>query len=301
MHSSVLRYFLEVARSGSIRKAAQRLFVASSAVNRQILQLEAELGCELFDRLPNGTRLNAAGRLVQQHVQNTLNDFELLRTELDALKGERTGHIQLVAMDSLFNRVLPEALAEFGRDYPAVTHTLLAQSPSEVPALLAEGEADIGIAFIHQAPPGTEVCHAAALPIGVVMTPDHPLARQHELSYDDLRGQPFMLSHARWPIYSTLAPAYAEFWDSLQPVLVSNVSPLIKQAVLAGRGLGFFTRLGFLDEIAQGRVAWRPLADPAVRRLKVAILVRKQHKLSLVHRAFIDELIRQLRRLESHG
>lgn len=299
MHASVLRYFLEVAHSGSIRKAAQRLFVASSAVNRQILMLEAELGCELFDRLPNGTRLNAAGRLVQQHVQNTLNDFELLRTELDALKGERTGHIALVAMDSLFNRVLPETLAEFGRDYPAVTHTCLALSPTDVPVALAEGQADIGIAFIQQPPAGTAVCYAAPFPIGVVMTPDHPLARQHELGYDDLRGQPFMLSHQRWPIYATLAPAYAEFVDALQPVLVSNVSPLIKQAVLAGRGLGFFTRLGFLDEIQEGRVAWRPLADPAMRRLKVAVLVRKQQKLSLVQKAFVDELVRQLRQIET--
>src|SRR5437867_2688894 len=63
MHASVLKYFLEVARSGSIRKAAQRLFVASSAVNRQILQLEEELGAELFDRLPTGMRLKCGRRM----------------------------------------------------------------------------------------------------------------------------------------------------------------------------------------------------------------------------------------------
>ena len=101
MHAVVLKYFLEVARHGSIRKAAQNLFVASSAVNRQILRLEEELGTELFDRVPSGMRLNAAGERLQQHVRGTLHDFHLMRTELDALKGERKGHVSVAAMDSL--------------------------------------------------------------------------------------------------------------------------------------------------------------------------------------------------------
>ena len=63
MHASVLKYFVEVAQ---LRLGAQgrreRLYVAASAVNRQIHKLEDELGVELFDRLPNGLRLNAGGR-----------------------------------------------------------------------------------------------------------------------------------------------------------------------------------------------------------------------------------------------
>ena len=58
MHASVLKYFVEVARCGSVRKASETLHVAASAVNRQILKLEEELGVALFDRLPNGMRLN---------------------------------------------------------------------------------------------------------------------------------------------------------------------------------------------------------------------------------------------------
>ena len=299
MHASVLRYFIEVARSGSIRKAAQRLFVASSAVNRQILLLEKELGCELFDRLPSGMRLNAAGRLVLQHAQSTLDQFSGMRAELDELRGELTGHIQLVAMDSLFNRVLPDVLGEFAQDYPAVRTTLLAQSPTEIPSAVAEGRADLGVAFVHRDPPGLEVCFSAALPIGVVMAAGHPLASRHELGYAECRGQPFLLSHMRWPIYGTLAPAFAEFWDSLEPVMVSNVSPVIKEAVIAGRGLAFFTRLGFLDEIVQGRVVWRPLADPDIQRMRVAILQRKHHRPTLVQKAFVDALVRRLRQAEA--
>jgi len=301
MHASVLRYFLEVARSGSIRKAAQRLFVASSAVNRKILQLEEELGAELFDRLPTGMRLNAAGECVLRHVRTTLHDFELLRFELDAQKGERSGHITIVAMDSLFVDVLPGAIDEFTVEFPAVTFTLLAMSPSEVPAKVAGGEADIGICFVTRAPAGTEIVASAAFPIGVVMATSHPLAGRAEIRYEDCRGYPFLLSHGRWPIYDALAPAYAEFWDSIKPRISSNASPLLKRSVVAGRGIAFFSRLGFMKEIASGEAVWRPLADPAINKLRAGIIVGRGRALPFVERTFLDRLVRRLKELEAPG
>ena len=299
MHASVLRYFLEVARCGSIRKAAQRLFVASSAVNRKILQLEQELGTELFDRLPTGMRLNAAGESVLRHVRTTLHDFELLRSELDAQKGERTGHIAVVAMDSLFVDVLPATVEAFMEEYPAVTFTLLAMSPTEVPAKVAGGDADIGICFVTRAPQGTEIVASAAFPIGVVMAPSHPLASRAQIRYEDCRGYPFLLSHGRWPIYDTLAPAFAEFWDSIEPRLSSNASPLLKRSVIAGRGIAFFSRLGFMREIATGEAVWRPLDDPAINQLRAGIIVGRGRRPSLVERTFLDRLVRQLKDIEA--
>ena len=299
MHATVLRYFLEVARSGSIRKAAQRLFVASSAVNRQILQLEAELGTELFDRLPTGIRLTAAGEVVLRHVRTTLHDFELLRSELDAQKGERSGHVSIVAMDSLFVDLLPNAVEEFAVEFPAVTFTLIAMSPSEVPAKVAAGEADIGICFVTRAPPGTEIVASAAFPIGVVMATSHPLSGYAQIRYEDCRGYPFVLSHGRWPIYDKLAPAFAEFWDSIEPRVSSNVSPLLKRSVVAGRGIAFFSRLGFTQEIAAGEAVWRPLDDPAINKLRAGIIVGRGRTLPFVERTFLDRLVRKLQELES--
>ena len=301
MHATVLKYFLEVARSGSIRKAAQRLFVASSAVNRQILRLEEELGTELFDRLPTGMRLNAAGECVLRHVRTTLHDFELLRSELDEQKGERTGHVSIVAMDSLFVDLLPNAVDEFALEFPAVTFTLLAMSPSDVPPKVATGEADIGICFVTRAPAGTEIVASAAFPIGVVMATSHPLAGRAQIRYEDCRGYPFLLVHGRWPIYDTLAPAFADFWDSIEPRISSNASSLLKRSVVAGRGIAFFSRLGFMKEIADGEAVWRPLDDPAINKLRAGIVVGRGRALPFVVRAFLDRLVRKLKDLETPG
>src|SRR5215212_4286783 len=166
MHAVVLKYFLEVARCGSIRKAAQSLFVASSAVNRQILRLESELGTELFDRMPTGMRLNAAGERLQQHVRGTLHDFHLMRTELDALKGERKGHVSVAAMDSLLIDFLPAAVEDFSETYPAVRYTVSSYMPSEVPDHVVNGDCDIGICYLGKLPAGLDVVVKAPFPPG---------------------------------------------------------------------------------------------------------------------------------------
>src|SRR4051812_19981729 len=70
----ILTYMDAVARHGSIRKAAEALHIASSALNRRILDLEDELGTLLFERLPRGVRLSAAGELFIGYVRRSLTD-----------------------------------------------------------------------------------------------------------------------------------------------------------------------------------------------------------------------------------
>jgi len=70
-------YFEAVAQHGSMRKAAGTLNVASSALNRQILDLEANLGVHLFERLPRGVRLTSAGEMLLGHVRRMARDFEM--------------------------------------------------------------------------------------------------------------------------------------------------------------------------------------------------------------------------------
>lgn len=79
LHSRRLLYINEIARCGSIRKATARLNVASSAVNRQVLALEEEIGAPLFERLPRGLRLTAAGELCIEHIRDVLKNYERLR------------------------------------------------------------------------------------------------------------------------------------------------------------------------------------------------------------------------------
>ena len=91
IHAPAIYYFDMVRRCHSIREAARRLNVASSAVNRQILKLEDEMGAALFERLPGGLRVTAAGEILTRHVTLLLQDVERVRGELDGLHGVQTG------------------------------------------------------------------------------------------------------------------------------------------------------------------------------------------------------------------
>jgi DNA-binding transcriptional LysR family regulator len=155
MHTAALRYVAEVARRGSVRKAAAALNVAASAIDRQLLKVEASLGVALFDRLPGGMRPTPAGTILLRHVADTLLDFERVRAELDDLRGVKTGHVSIAAVDSLLVEFLPRSLDRFRADFPAVSFAVDAVEPAEIAGRVAAGEIDLGFTFVGPPPTGT--------------------------------------------------------------------------------------------------------------------------------------------------
>ena len=85
-HLRFLRYVDEVARAGSIRKAAEQLHVTASAVNRRVMDLEEELGAPLFERRPRGVRLTAAGELFVRYIREQTGDVERMRSQIEDLR-----------------------------------------------------------------------------------------------------------------------------------------------------------------------------------------------------------------------
>lgn len=83
IHARSLHYFDMIRRCGSIREASRRLYVASSAVSRQLAMLEDEVGAPLFERLPGRLKLTAAGEVFASHVISVLQDEQRLIRELD--------------------------------------------------------------------------------------------------------------------------------------------------------------------------------------------------------------------------
>ena len=112
IHSVFLTYFSEICKSGSIRQAAKNLFVASSAVNRQILKKEEELGTKLFHRSHNGITLTKAGEILSQHVSRTLSDYDRTMREIEASRGTRSQSLTIAGQESVVSRFLPPIYLE---------------------------------------------------------------------------------------------------------------------------------------------------------------------------------------------
>src|SRR5262245_28837188 len=117
-HLRVLRYVDEVARVGSIRKAADQLNVTASAVNRRIMDLEEELDTPLFERRPRGVRLTAAGEVFVSYLREQNSDLERMKSQIEDLKGMRRGTVRVACSQAVALDFLPRQIAEFRKRHP---------------------------------------------------------------------------------------------------------------------------------------------------------------------------------------
>lgn len=301
MHAVALKYFREVARQGSIRGAAAVLNVAASAVNRQILKLEDELGTAMFDRLPGGLRLTVPGEMLLHHVQLALNDFERVRAEIDGLRGVKTGHVAIAAVDSLLVDWLPRTLDGFRTDFPAVTYAVYAAAPADIGGLIAAGSVDLGVTFVSRLPGGLELAASISAPLGVVMPARHPLARQKEIRFEEALAYPILMQQGPLPPTIDVDPDFAAFRETVEARLTSNSIHMLKHAIRHDMGIAFFTRFGFLREIADGEIAWRPFASAKINTLQLGLVVPTSRAMPYAASALADRLAAALRALEEAG
>ena len=142
-HLRIMRYVDEVARTGSIRKAADHLNVTASAVNRRIMDLEEELGAQLFERRPRGVRLTAAGEVFVHYLREQDGGVERMKSQIEDLKGLRRGTVRIACSQALALDFLPREIADFRRRHPLVSFGVkvldheqaMAAVSSELPAV----------------------------------------------------------------------------------------------------------------------------------------------------------------------
>ena len=146
-HLLPLRYIDVIARSGSIRKAADSLAITSTALNRRILAMEEELGVPIFERLPRGVRLSAAGEILIHHVRNQLSDMERVKSQISDLTGERRGHVSIACSQALLPFFLPNQIAQYRRAHPAVTFEVLVRDRAAAEQALVDMSADLALVF----------------------------------------------------------------------------------------------------------------------------------------------------------
>jgi DNA-binding transcriptional LysR family regulator len=297
MHAAVLRYFDQVARQGSIRRAADALNVASSAVNRQILKLEEEIGTPLFERLRSGVRLTPAGETLLRHARETLADFERTRLEIAGLSGTVTGHVRITCLESLILRFMPRVVEELVRAHAQLTLTVVGIDPGDAAEEMRSGRNDFGVLFLDRRMRGVDATIGLATSIGAVMRPDHPLASRKALTFTDCARYPIAMLHDRWLLDLIMATEFAESGEQLSPRIVSNSIDFMRQIVERGLGIGFFTPIGFIDEIERGELVHVALSEPLLAESAIAILVPRGREPTLPARIAMEAVRKGLAEL----
>ncbi len=290
MHHSALRYIDAVARYGSIRRASEELNISASAINRQILQLEALFGIELFERRASGLKPTAHGTLVIEHARRTLHDFEAVRSEIAETLGHLTGTVRIATLDSLTVHILPRAIIAFRKKYPGVTFRIETADPVGVTRLVSNDSADIGLTFESAEAPGIAVLHLVPAPLCVIMHRSHPLSAHDRLSVSECLSSDFILQEDSGPTRAFLGDEIAVLKRDSAPVLVTNTIVASKGMILRGVGIGFFTRFGFIQELAEGTVVAVPLKEQRPSGLKLATIISSARRTTRAIDTFAEEL-----------
>ncbi|MEO1988513.1 MAG: LysR family transcriptional regulator [Martelella sp.] len=294
MHSTFMRYFDEVARQGSIRKAAAVLNVSSTTVNRKIIATEKTIGVLLLERTPEGVTLTDAGRIVLEHCRETLNGYERTKMMLDDIRDLRSGHINICAIDSVTYGLLPRILLDFNSVYPQITYSVTTAQPDDIMEAVASGICDIGITFTFDVHPGVRIISEKGAPIGIIMRPDHPLATRSSLSISDLDGLKLVRTVDARGRNSIIDQAFTGIAPSLSTNCFTDTLHVAKHMILAGRSLGVYTQIGFYDEIQQRRLCFVPLQQDVLLNLKIGVVMSAASGISPPERLLGNEIKRAL-------
>ena len=294
MHAAVLRYFEAVAEEGSIRRASERLHISPSAVDRQILKLEGYFGTPLFERRPNGMRLTDAGQLVLRHSRDTLHDFARLRGDVDNLRGVVSGQVTITTLDSLTVHFLPEAMARFVAAHPAVQIRVVAMDPVETMHSVAQGQADLGLTFSPARRRGVSLLADVPSPMCAIMAPDHELATRKSVTLDECGACRLLYQDHSGSMQPFFGAEMDAFKSAHQPVVVSNTLAVLKRLLLRGLGIAFYTRLGFTEELASGRLVAVPLEGDRLSTLRLCLIGPSDRLPTVAAQAMAEHLRRAL-------
>lgn len=250
------RAFEMVARCGSVRKAADRVNASPSAVNRQILNLEMEIGVPLFERHARGMRVTRAGQTVLEHIRNWQQDDLKLRSEVKAMSGETRIRIRIGIMECLAADFLPKAFARFKEAYSEAALELTVGGTKEITASLLLGEIDLAVAFNVPRDEGLKIIEERQVPLGAVMSINHPLATKPELQLDDLTVYPLALADDRLTIGPVVNTLLERLRRPVGRVVRTNSVTALKSIVERADAISLLTSVDVYKEVAEGRLTF---------------------------------------------
>ncbi|MQA04912.1 MAG: LysR family transcriptional regulator [Streptosporangiales bacterium] len=193
LHDPALQYFLTVLETGTINAAARRLYVASSAISRQITRLETELGTTLFERHQNGRIATDAAHAFAGFARRAIQEATHIVDEVHE-RQRLAARYTIAATDGTGHDLLPELLTEFHAAHPKARFVVQLHEAKAVTQAVRDGTADLGITFSLAIDSGVTILYAQQAPLRAVMRLGHPLADTAPLTLAEVAAYPLALS-----------------------------------------------------------------------------------------------------------
>lgn len=286
-----MHYFEVVARTSSVRAAAEALHIAPSALSRAVRQLEEEVGVPLFDRTARGLQLTAAGETVLGYMHRWKRETDQLADDVRSLTGPRRETVRIASVEVATYEVVPQAVAAARQLRPGLSVALLVGHTQAVLESMLNGTADVGV-IIHM--PNKAPVHSlwtTSNPVGLVVPRHHRLALRESVALAQCLDEPLILADESLISRSAIRIAL-QAAGPYRAVGSSNRVVAIKSMLRAGLGIAFLTRLDVATEEGSGEFSFVPLSDPSIEHPFVSVIAPKGVKRS----ATVDSVIEALKR-----
>lgn len=248
-HLRFLKYVDEIARAGSIRQAAERLHVAPSAVNRRLQDIEEELGTPIFERLPRGMRLTAAGELFIRYVRTRNAQLEQVQSQIEELKGLRRGTVRLVVSQAVAPTFLPRAIASFRKTHQQAVFEVQVSDHVSALGKLRAYESDLALVFNLATEADVDRIAVVEQRLVALMHKSHPLAkRKAVLRLRDCADYPLALSNRDTAGRQLLERYLLKSSVKLTPLIESNSFEFLRNCLYDGQSISFQIAIGAVSD-----------------------------------------------------
>lgn len=281
---------MAVGRLGSIRKAADELHVSASAIDRQILNAEAKFGMPLFERLPTGLRLTAAGEVLMATGGRWQKNLVELRAQIEDLRGLKRGHVDIAIIDAMTKGFIPRIIQSMQLRYPGIAIDVHVLGSDAVRAAITSGNVDFGICFEPQSIRDLTVRAFADVTLGFVTLPGHPLSQHRTARFSSCVGLPMILPGEPLAVYQRVAVLEGISQMPLDRKVTSNNIQLITSLILQGVGVGILTSLDVASEVEAGLLAFTPIREPVLKPMTLALCTATSRTTSYAADIVLNEI-----------
>ncbi|MFD1420868.1 LysR family transcriptional regulator [Lactiplantibacillus songbeiensis] len=294
METRLLHYFIVLTQVGNITKAADALHTTQPTLSRQLKDLEAEVGAQLFIRGKRSITLTDAGVLFERRAQTILSYLDQTKQDLQRQATGLAGNLRIGCVESKVSTVVADWLTAFQQQHPHVTFSLYSADGNSIRTQLDQGKLDVGVLL---EPVESAKYWAHAIPItetwGLIMAKDAPLATHDQITGADLQGLP-LLGSRRSIVKNQIAAWLRIDATSLNfrgdRNLENNVVPLLTKHGFYDIGID-----GVLDFYPDGPLAFVPFSP--LSQTRHTLIWRKNQQPAPLTQAFIDYVTAEIRQM----